>query len=73
MATQTVADRPLEVDESHRLISSQKVDGTAVYNRNGDHLGTVDHLMIDKYTGHVEYALVNRIPPAASRSIFGVS
>jgi hypothetical protein len=34
-------------DETDRLISSEKVDGTAVYNRNGDRLGTVDHLMID--------------------------
>ena len=59
METQTAAGRPLEADESHRLISSQKVDGTAVYNRNGDHLGTVDHLMIDKYTGHVEYAVMS--------------
>ena len=61
MATQDtmVAGRPLEADETHRLISSQKVDGTAVYNRNGDSLGTIDHMMIDKYTGHVEYAVMS--------------
>jgi PRC-barrel domain len=45
-----------QADETDRLISSEKVDGTAVYNRNGDRLGTVDHLMIDKFTGQVEYA-----------------
>ena len=39
--TMDVAGRPLEADETNRLISSQKVDGTAVYNRNGDRLGTV--------------------------------
>ena len=36
-----VTGRPVEVDETNRLISSEKVDGTAVYNRNGDRLGTV--------------------------------
>jgi sporulation protein YlmC with PRC-barrel domain len=46
-------------DETSRLISSQKVDGTAVYNRNGDSLGTVDHMMIDKFTGQVEYAVMS--------------
>src|ERR1700716_2395923 len=46
-------------DETDRLISSEKVDGTAVYNRNGDRLGTIDHLMIDKYTGQVEFAVMS--------------
>ena len=46
-------------DETDRLISSEKVDGTAVYNRNGDRLGTIDHLMIDKFTGQVEYAVMS--------------
>ena len=50
---------PLQADESNRLISSEKVDGTAVYNRAGDRLGTVDHLMIDKHSGQVEYAVMS--------------
>lgn len=58
MTTRTV-DQPLETDETHRLISSEKVDGTAVYNRAGDRLGTVHHLMIDKYTGRVEYSVMS--------------
>src|SRR5215467_4000186 len=49
----------LESDETHRLISSEKVDGTSVYNRNGDNLGTIHHLMIDKYTGQVAYAVMS--------------
>ena len=48
-----------ETDETTRLISSEKVEGTAVYNRNGDRLGTVDHVMIDKFTGQVEYAVMS--------------
>lgn len=51
--TGDVTDRP------HPLISSERVDGTAVYNRSGDKLGTIDHLMIDKYSGHVAYAVMS--------------
>ena len=54
-----VRNRQLEADETDRLISSEKVDGTAVYNRNGDRLGTVHHLMIDKFIGQVEYAVMS--------------
>jgi sporulation protein YlmC with PRC-barrel domain len=44
--------------ETERLIASDKVEGTAVYNRMGERLGTVHHLMIDKYTGQVAYAVM---------------
>ena len=54
-----VDSRPVDVDETNRLISSDKVDGTDVYNRNGDHLGTVHDLMIDKRSGQVEYAIMS--------------
>lgn len=50
---------PLESDETGRLISSEKVDGTAVYNPAGERLGTIHHLMIDKYTGQVAYAVMS--------------
>jgi len=55
----TVIDKPVEADETNQLISSEKVDGTAVYNSAGDHLGAVHHLMIDKFTGRVEYAVMS--------------
>ena len=48
-----------ETDETDRLISSEKVEGTSVYNRNGDNLGSIDHLMIDKFEGQVEYAVMS--------------
>ena len=50
--------RTSEIDETKRLISSEKVEGTTVYNRRGDNLGTIDHLMIDKLEGQVEYAVM---------------
>jgi hypothetical protein len=58
MATDQKA-RTGETDETDRLISSDKVDGTTVYNRNGENLGTIDHLMIDKFTGQVEFAVMS--------------
>ncbi|TDP62493.1 PRC-barrel domain-containing protein [Roseateles toxinivorans] len=41
---------------SNPVISSDKVEGTSVYNANGDKLGSIDDLMIDKRTGLVRYA-----------------
>jgi hypothetical protein len=36
-------------EQTERLISSEKVEATAVVDRNGEHLGRIHHLMIDKY------------------------
>lgn len=43
----------LDTDETYDLISSEKVDGTSVYSRNGDKLGSIDHVMIGKRDGRV--------------------
>ena len=48
----------LPIDETGRLIASNKVEGTSIYGRNGDRLGTTYNLMIDKFTGQVEYAVM---------------
>ena len=40
------------------VISSDKVEGTNVYNANGDKLGSIDDLMIDKVSGQVRYAVL---------------
>lgn len=40
------------------LVSSADVNGTAVYGRDGAHIGTIDHLMIDKVSGKVAYAVM---------------
>lgn len=62
-ATRRSSDLPqdqetLKKDETFSLISVDMVQGTNIYNRNGDDLGTVDDLMIDKRTGQVAYAVV---------------
>jgi sporulation protein YlmC with PRC-barrel domain len=48
----------LKKDEIGSLISADKVHGTDIYNRNGDNLGEVENVMIDKHTGKVAYAVV---------------
>jgi sporulation protein YlmC with PRC-barrel domain len=40
------------------VISSEKVEGTTVYNPMGDKLGSIDDLMIDKVSGQVQYAVL---------------
>lgn len=39
-------------------ISSDKVEGTAVYNADGEKLGSIDDLVIDKRSGQVRYAVL---------------
>ena len=46
-------------DETERLIASNKVEGTAVYNRQGERLGTVSSFMVDKRSGQVAYAVMS--------------
>jgi sporulation protein YlmC with PRC-barrel domain len=40
------------------VISSDRVEGTNVYNVAGDKLGSIDDLMIDKRSGQVRYAVM---------------
>ena len=46
-------------DETGRLIASNKVEGTAVYNREGERLGSVYNFMVDKVSGQVAYAVMS--------------
>src|SRR5215469_16189505 len=46
-------------DETNNLISADKVVGTAVYNRQGEHLGSVYGLMLNKLNGQVAYAIMS--------------
>jgi PRC-barrel domain protein len=47
------------IEETQRLIASDKVEGTAVFDAKGRHLGRIHHLMIDKYSGQVVYAVAS--------------
>jgi sporulation protein YlmC with PRC-barrel domain len=48
----------IPTDETERLIASNKVEGTPVYDRNGDRLGSVHNFMVDKRRGEVRYAVL---------------
>ena len=43
---------------THSVISSDRVEGTSVFNTDGDKLGSIDDLMIDKLSGQVRYAVL---------------
>ena len=49
----------IAINETDRLIASDKVEGTAVYDRAGEHLGSVYNFMVDKFTGSVAYAVMS--------------
>ena len=44
---------------SAKLISSNRVQGTEVYGAGGEHVGEIDHLMIEKVSGRVAYAVMS--------------
>lgn len=48
----------IATDETDRLIASNKVEGTAVYNGEREKLGSIYNFMVDKRSGRVEYAVL---------------
>src|SRR6202049_1382167 len=58
-STTTAASGAVATDETARLISSDKVGGEGVYNLQGEHLGSVYNLMVDKISGQVAYAVMS--------------
>ena len=44
---------------SGSLIAAEKVEGTDVYNMQGEKLGTVDDIMLDKVSGKAIYAIMS--------------
>lgn len=46
-------------DDVHDLISSDRVEGTVVYNREGERLGTIRNFMVGKRDGRVRYAVLS--------------
>ncbi len=53
---------PLQAEkllDSHRLIAADKVQGASVYSTEGEKLGTIDSVLIDKYTGTVAFVFLS--------------
>lgn len=53
------SNEPVATDETRDLIASDKVEGTAVYDRKGERLGSVYNFMVGKRTGQVAYAVMS--------------
>jgi hypothetical protein len=49
----------VDTRETHSLIGSDKVEGTAVYRSNGDKIGQIQRVMIGKQSGKVGYAVMS--------------
>lgn len=52
-------DQRVASHETSELIGSDRVEGTSVYNRAGDRLGSIDTVMIGKRSGQVAYAVMS--------------
>ncbi|NMJ42958.1 PRC-barrel domain containing protein [Roseomonas sp. JC162] len=59
MSDPTIAGQATALEETQQLISSDKVEGTSVYGRDRQKIGSVYTLMIDKVSGQVSYAVVS--------------
>ena len=46
-------------EPAHPLISSDRIEGTAVYGTNGKRIGFIQCVMIDKISGKVVYAVMS--------------
>jgi len=57
MAVKTTT--PTQTRETGTLIGSDKVEGTNVYRSNGDKVGQIERVMIDKRSGQVAYAVMS--------------
>ncbi|MBR0553017.1 PRC-barrel domain-containing protein [Stakelama marina] len=45
--------------DDHSLISSARVEGTAVYDRRAKKVGTIHSILIDKVSGQARYAVLS--------------
>jgi len=47
------------IDNAHELISSRRVEGAEVHNRQDERLGTIHSVMIEKRSGKAAYAVMS--------------
>jgi len=46
-------------NSDHPLIASDRIEGTKVFRPNGERIGKIDHFMVNKRSGQVEYAVMS--------------
>lgn len=61
MEEQNILGLPVDwiEDPRHQLISTRRVEGTPVYNRQGEKLGTLHSVMLEKQSGRAAYAIMS--------------
>ncbi|MGV8954735.1 MAG: PRC-barrel domain-containing protein [Cypionkella sp.] len=47
------------IKETHDLIASDKVEGTKVYDPSGEHIGSIERILVEKRSGKVSYAVLS--------------
>ncbi len=55
MREQTISNE----NETAGLIGSDKVEGTSVYDADGNHIGVIDRVMLEKVSGRVAYVVLS--------------
>jgi hypothetical protein len=59
MSTEPGRSSPGSVRERHDLIGSDRVEGTNVYRSNGDKIGEIERVMLEKVSGRAAYAVMS--------------
>lgn len=59
MADTFIRDEARDLTEGGALIASDRVEGTSVYNRQGEKLGHISSFMVEKRSGQVRYAVLS--------------
>jgi sporulation protein YlmC with PRC-barrel domain len=55
----TMSETSVGERKSHALIASDRVEGTEVRRLNGNKIGRIERVMIDKVSGNVAYAVLS--------------
>ena len=59
MQPQDVRTQDPNIRETPTLIASDKVEGTAVYDVNDNHIGSIERIILEKHGGRVAYAVLS--------------
>src|SRR5690606_24455735 len=59
MAYDAVRTAKPDLKETHDLIASDKVEGTKVYDPAGEHIGSIERILVEKRSGKVSYAVLS--------------
>jgi hypothetical protein len=59
MAYDDLRKADADIKETHDLIASDKVEGTKVYDPMGEHIGSIERILVEKRSGKVSYAVLS--------------